>query len=60
MFGKRKLKLIDSIKYIKDRYLIRISNKLEIGTEIMKENESRFKLAYNLPIFKRSIINILG
>ena len=60
MLSKRKLKLIDAIKYIKDGCLIRISNKLEIEIEIMKENELRFKLAHNLPIFKRSIINKLG
>ena len=60
VFSKRKLKSIDAIEYIKDRYLIRISNKLEIETEIIKENESRFKLDYDSLIFKRSIINKIG
>jgi len=57
MLSKRKLKSIDTIKYIKDGCLIRISNKLEMETEIMKENKSRFKLAYDSLIFKKSIIN---
>ena len=44
VFGKRKLKSIDAIEYIKDGYLIRTSNKLKMEIEIIKENESRIKL----------------
>ena len=56
VFGKRRLKSIKAIEYIQDGCLIKMSKKIEIEREIMKENEVWFKLAYSLPIFEKMII----
>ena len=60
IFCKRRYKSIKVIEYIQDRYLIRTSKKIEMKREIMKENESQFKLVYSSPIFDKSIIEQIG
>ena len=56
VFGKRKLKSIKAVEYIRDGYMIRTSNKLEIENAIISENTQCFKLAYSSLIFKKNII----
>ena len=45
VFRKKRLKLIKAVEYDKNRCLIRISNKIEMEREIIKENKARFKLS---------------
>ena len=59
VFGKRKLKSINAVEYIRGGYLIRTSDKLELELEIIAENAQQFKLAYSSPIFDKAIIDCI-
>ena len=37
--------------------IIRVMNQCEIGNAIIEENDTRFKLAYSYPLFKREILD---
>ena len=60
VFGKRRLQSIKVIEYIKDGYIIRMSDKLDMEMEIMSVNEHCFKLAYSSSIFDNNIIQQIG
>ena len=60
VFGKYRLKSIQTIEYIKDGTLIQTTQQLEIEQKIMTKNTIRFKLVYSLLIFDYQIIVQIG
>ena len=59
-FGKCKLKAINRVEYRKDGELIQVSTKNEVENAIMRENSSRFRLAYSLLILEKNMCKELG
>ena len=51
VFGKRRIKSILSVEYSINGTIIRSISKLELEEAIMKENSTRFKLAYSSSLF---------
>ena len=56
VFRKIRLKSISAVEYVVDETVIRTSTQIEIEEVIMKENASRFSLAYSYPVFSKNII----
>ena len=59
-FGKRKLKAINRVEYRKGRELIQVSTKNEVENTIIRENSSRFRLAYSALILEDNICEELS
>ena len=57
VFGKRRLKSISAIEYVIDRTVIRALTQIEMEEVIIKENASRFSLAYSSLVFLKNIIS---
>ena len=59
-FGKRKLKAINRVEYREGGELIQVSIKNEVENSIMRENSSRFRLAYSALILDDNNCKELG
>lgn len=59
-FGKRKMKSIRSVEYRDNGVLIQASSKEEVEHAIMKENSSRFRLAYTSLLLEGNLHHELG
>ena len=59
-FGKHKLKAINRVEYREDGELIQVSTKNEVENAKMKENLSRFRLAYSSLILEENMCKELG
>ena len=60
IFGKCKLKTINRVEYREGGELIQVSTKYEVENVIMRENSSRFRLAYTALILEDKIYKELG
>ena len=60
MFGKQKMKSINKVEYKEEGTLVQVVTKEDAENAIMKENSSRFRLAYSSPLLDDELCEELG
>ena len=59
-FGKQKMKSINKVEHVEEGNLVQVVTKEEVENAIMKENSSRFRLAYSSPLLNDELSEELG
>ena len=60
VFEKIKIRLIDKVEYREHSCLIQVSFQDKVRAATIKENSSKFKLAYNSPLLEEDLVSNLG